>query len=43
LPLPDLTFLRTDLYVFPESMEWSMAFTHEQPEVGSLFHAARLV
>ena len=37
LPLPDLTFLRADLYVFPESMDWSMAFTHEQPEIGPYF------
>lgn len=35
--LPDLTFLRTDIYVFPESMEWTMAFTHEQPWLGPYF------
>ena len=29
--LPDLTELRDDLYVFPESLEWSMAFTRFFP------------
>jgi hypothetical protein len=27
--LPDLTFLTNDFYVFPESLEWTMVFTHE--------------
>lgn len=27
--LPDLTVLTSDLYVFPESLEWTMVFTHE--------------
>ncbi|MBL8722961.1 MAG: DUF4275 family protein [Planctomycetes bacterium] len=27
--MPDLTFLTNDLYVFPESLEWTMVFTHE--------------
>ena len=34
---PDLTELRLDLYVFPESAEWTMAFTHEQPGIGPYF------
>ncbi len=36
-PLPDLTFLQDDVYVFPESLEWSMVFTHEQPTFGPYF------
>ena len=28
-PMPDLTFLTNDLYVFPESLDWTMVFTHE--------------
>lgn len=35
--LPDPTELRDDLYVFPESLEWSMAFTHEHPRCGPYF------
>jgi hypothetical protein len=35
--LPDLTNVHDDLYVFPESLEWTMAFTHEQPKVGPYF------
>lgn len=36
-PPPDLTPLREDLYVFPESMDWTMAFTHEHPDYGPYF------
>jgi hypothetical protein len=36
-PLPDLSFLQDDVYVFPESLEWSMVFTHEQPTCGPYF------
>ncbi len=35
--LPDLTDLGDDTYVFPESLEWTMAFTHEQPGLGPYF------
>lgn len=35
--LPDLSGCRDDLYVFPESLEWSMAFTHEQPTIGPYY------
>lgn len=35
--LPDLVARREDLYVFPESLAWSMAFTHEQPALGPYF------
>jgi hypothetical protein len=35
--LPDFTDHLQDLYVFPESLAWSMAFTHEQPSLGPYF------
>ena len=34
---PDLTPTGLDLYLFPESLDWTMAFTHEQPWLGSYF------
>ncbi len=34
---PDLSSLRMDAYVFPASLEWTMAFTHEQPGLGPYF------
>ena len=34
---PDLTPTRLDLHVFPESLAWTMAFTHEQPDLGPYF------
>ena len=37
LPLPDLSCLGTDLYVFPESLDWTMVFTDEQPDFGPYF------
>jgi hypothetical protein len=37
LPAPDLSALGLDLYVFPESLRWTMAFTHEQPEIGPFY------
>jgi len=33
----DLSELYLDLYVFPASMEWTMAFTHEYPDIGPFF------
>ena len=38
---PDLTPLRSDLYVSHHNMKWTMAFTHEQPNIGPFF-ATRL-
>lgn len=35
--LPDLVEAGDDLYVFPESLDWSMAFTHEYPRCGPYF------
>ena len=35
--LPDFSDHLQDLYVFPESLAWSMAFTHEQPSLGPYF------
>jgi len=37
ISLPDLSSLGDDLYVFPPSMEWTMAFTHEGPDIGPYF------
>lgn len=34
---PDLTPLRHDLYVAHHNMKWTMAFTHEQPNIGPFF------
>ena len=36
---PDLTAIGFDLYVFPESLVWSIAFTHE-PGYGPYFSRA---
>ena len=35
--LPRFVDYRDDLYVFPESLDWSMAFTHEHPWLGPYF------
>lgn len=35
--VPDLSGLRRDLYVFPESVSWTMVFTHEQPHFGPYY------
>ena len=35
--LPDLTALQLDAYVFPESLQWTMAFTHESGVHGPFF------
>ncbi len=34
---PDLTSLGWDIYVAHHNMKWTMAFTHEQPEIGPFF------
>ncbi len=34
---PDLTPLSADIYVAHHNMKWTMAFTHEQPEIGPFF------
>jgi len=34
---PDFSDLYMDLYVFDQSLDWTMAFTHEQPEIGPYF------
>jgi len=34
---PDLSRAATDLYVFPRSLTWTAAFTHEQPGIGPFF------
>lgn len=34
---PDLTPLQNDLYVSHHNMKWTMAFTHEQPDIGPFF------
>lgn len=34
---PDFTPLRDDLYVSHHNMKWTMAFTHEQPDIGPFF------
>ncbi|WP_299193935.1 DUF4275 family protein [uncultured Litoreibacter sp.] len=31
---PDLTSLQADIYVAHHNMNWTMVFTHEQPEIG---------
>lgn len=36
LPVPDLRFPTGDLYVFPETLEWTMVYTHEE-EFGPYF------
>jgi hypothetical protein len=33
-----LTPLAEDLYIFPKSLEWTMVFTYEQPNLGPYFH-----
>jgi len=34
---PDFSEMFMDLYVFESSLNWTMAFTHEQPEIGPYF------
>ena len=34
---PDLASLHRDIYVSHANMKWTMAFTHEQPELGPYF------
>lgn len=34
---PDLTDLHDDIYVTHHNMKWTMAFTHEQPDIGPFF------
>ena len=34
---PDFTPLGADIYVAHQNMKWTMAFTHEQPDIGSFF------
>ena len=34
---PDLSDLHTDIYVTHNKMAWTMAFTHEQPQIGPFF------
>lgn len=38
---PDLTELADDFYVAHHKMEWTMVFTHEQPEIGPFFARVR--
>lgn len=33
----DLSDLLLDLYVFPETLDWTLVFTHEQPSIGPFF------
>lgn len=37
---PDLTELDNDFYVCHHNMEWTMAFTHEQPTIGPFYAEA---
>ena len=37
MPLPDLTEIGEDLYVFPDDYLWTMVFTHEHPLLGPYF------
>ena len=34
---PDFTQFRDDVYVTQENFNWTMVFTHEQPELGPFF------
>jgi len=34
---PDLTVLGSDIYVAHQNMKWTIAFTHEQPQIGPFF------
>lgn len=38
--LLDFTECRTDILVFPPNLDWTVAFTHEQPEFGPYFSRA---
>ena len=38
---PDVTPLRHDIYVSHHNMKWTMAFTHEQPDIGPFFAVQR--
>ena len=35
--LPDLSFLRDDIYITHHNMKWTMVYTHEQPHLGPYF------
>jgi hypothetical protein len=40
-PTPlDFSVCRTDILVFPPDLDWTVAFTHEQPELGPYFSRA---
>lgn len=34
---PDLSSLQRDIYVAHHKLKWTMAFTHEQPQIGPFF------
>lgn len=36
-PYPDLSQLRSDIYVSHQNLKWTAAFTHEQPHLGPFF------
>ncbi len=36
-PYPDFTSYHDDVYVAHHNMKWTMAFTHEQPQIGPFF------
>lgn len=38
--LIDFTDCETDILVFPRALEWTVAYTHEQPELGPYFSRA---
>ncbi len=37
---PDFTSFAADIYVAHHNMKWTMAFTHEQPDIGPFFAEA---
>ncbi len=39
---PELSGLHTDIYVTHNKMAWTMAFTHEQPQIGPFFAEHRV-
>lgn len=41
--LLDFTECRTDILVFAPDLQWTIAFTHEQPNLGPYFSRARVV
>ncbi len=36
----DFSTCARDIYIFPETMEWTMVFTHEQPHFGPYYARA---